>query len=51
VARFAVDNWVIARFALRHPERLTINRLGVLAPRFFRHTPASLLIFMQPARR
>jgi mannosyltransferase len=51
VARFHVSNWVIARFVLKHPERLSINRLSVLAPEFFRHTPASLLVFTQPAER
>jgi mannosyltransferase len=49
--RFRVKNWVIARFALAHPERVSINRLSALAPEFFRHTPAALLIFVQPAAR
>jgi uncharacterized membrane protein len=51
LARFRVDNWVIARFALRHPRRLDINQLSGLAPRFFRDTPAALLIFTEPAGR
>ncbi len=48
LARFRVDNWVIAEFALRHPRRLSIDQLSRLAPKFFRHTPAALLIFTQP---
>jgi len=46
-----VDNWVVARFALAHPERLSINQLNRMAPRFFKHTPAVLLVFVQPAGR
>ena len=51
VARFRVDNWVIAKFAFRHPESLSINQLSAMAPRFFRRTPAALLVFTQPAER
>jgi hypothetical protein len=51
LARYRVSNWVIARFALKHPERVSINRLSAMAPRFFEHTPAALLIFTQPAAR
>ncbi len=49
--RFRVANWVIGRFVLKHPERLSINQLSLLAPEFFRHTPAALLIFTQPSER
>jgi mannosyltransferase len=51
LARYRLSNWVIARFALKHPERVSINRLSAMAPRFFQHTPAALLIFTQPAAR
>jgi hypothetical protein len=47
LGRFRVDNWVVARFALRHPERLNIHRLIAMAPRYFRLTPKSLLVFVQ----
>jgi len=51
LARFRVHNWIVARFALRHPERLNIASLKRLAGRFFRRTPVSLLVFTQPAPR
>jgi hypothetical protein len=47
ISRLRVDNWVLARFALRHPVRLSVNRLVSLAPRYFRQTPSSLLVFFQ----
>ncbi len=49
VARFRVNNWVVAKFALRHPESLSLNQLSAMAPKFFRRTPAALLVFTQPA--
>jgi uncharacterized membrane protein len=51
IGRFRVKNWVVARFALRRGERLSINRLAALAPRYFIHTPAALLVFTQPPTR
>ncbi len=51
VTRFRVNNWVIAKFAFRHPESLSINQLSAMAPRFFRRTPAALLVFTEPAER
>ncbi len=51
LARFHLSNWVIAKFVLKHPERLSMNQLSRLAPEFFRHTPAALLIFTQPGAR
>jgi len=51
IARFRIDNWVIARFALRHPERLDVKALLRLAPRYFLHTPRSLLVFFQQPGR
>jgi hypothetical protein len=47
-ARFRVHNWVLAKFRLAHPIRVSIRQLQALAPRFFRHTPLALLIFVQP---
>ena len=48
--RERVDNWVVARFALARPERLSINQLDRLAPRFFQRTPKALLVFVQQPR-
>jgi hypothetical protein len=47
IARFRVKNWIVARFALARPLRVTSRRLTVLAPRFFRRTPEALLVFFQ----
>jgi mannosyltransferase len=47
LARFRVYNWVVARFALDRPIRVTTGALNRLAPRFFRRTPQGLLIFFQ----
>ncbi len=51
VARFRVASWVVARFALIHPRRISADQLARMAPRFFRHTPASLLVFFQRPQR
>jgi hypothetical protein len=51
LARFRVDNWVVARFALAHPIRVSIERLISRAPRYFRATPRSLLLFFQQPGR
>jgi hypothetical protein len=51
ISRFRVDNWVVGRFALVHPRRLDVRELISLAPRFFRRTPNSLLVFMQERGR
>jgi mannosyltransferase len=51
LTRFRVDNWIVARFALIRPERVSILELERMAPRFFRRTPARLLIFTQPRAR
>jgi len=51
IARFRLHNWVLARFELRHPIRVTVGQMTALAPRFFRRTPRKLLVFFQrPAR-
>ena len=51
MARFRVASWVVARFALIHPRRISADQLARMAPRFFRHTPASLLVFFQRPQR
>jgi mannosyltransferase len=51
LSRFRVDNWILARFVLDRPIRVTIKQLIGLAPRYFRLTPQSLLIlFQRPGR-
>jgi multisubunit Na+/H+ antiporter MnhB subunit len=51
LARFRVHNWILARFALRHPIRVSPDQLRQLAPRFFLHTPRTLLVLFQPPGR
>lgn len=51
VSRFRVNNWIVARFIFRHPIRVNVDRLVRLAPRFFRRTPAQLLVLFQPPTR
>ena len=51
LARFRVANWVVARFMLNRPERISADRLAKIATRFFRRTPAALLIFFQGPHR
>ena len=53
VARSRFDNWVIARWRLLHPRWLTLRQLTVMAPTFFRRTPApsALLVFTQGTAR
>ena len=51
LARFRVDNWVVARFVLAHPIRVSIKQLISRAPRYFRATPRSLLLFFQQPGR
>ncbi len=50
VARFRVANWVVGRFVLTHPVRISAVALARTAPRYFRRTPAALLIFFQRSR-
>ena len=49
--RERVDNWVVARFALSHPELVSINQFDRGARRFFRRTPQALLVFVQRSAR
>jgi mannosyltransferase len=51
LARYRVANWIVARFALIRPRRLSIAALTRLAPRFFRRAPLRLLVFTQPRSR
>jgi mannosyltransferase len=48
VFRGRVANWIIARYRLDRPRRISIAALARSAPRYFRHTPAALLVFTQP---
>jgi mannosyltransferase len=51
IARFRVDNWILARFALRHPIRVSIHELIGRAPLYFLRTPRVLLLFFQQPGR
>jgi mannosyltransferase len=51
LARFRVRNWIVARFRLDRAEPVSVNSLTRIASRFFRRTPAALLVFMQPRAR
>jgi hypothetical protein len=51
IARFRFHNWVLARFALQRPLRVTSRQLAALAPRVFRRVPSALLAFFQAAQR
>jgi len=51
IMRFRLLNWVLARFELRRPIRVSIDQLTALAPRFFRRTPDKLLVFFQRSVR
>jgi hypothetical protein len=45
--RFHVRGWIVARFRLDHPLRIDLTSALKLAPHFFQHLPASLLVFLQ----
>jgi mannosyltransferase len=47
LVRYRVANWIVARFQLARPMRVSLNQLAELAPRYFLHTPSALLIFTQ----
>ncbi|MGI9183583.1 MAG: glycosyltransferase family 39 protein [Solirubrobacteraceae bacterium] len=51
LSRVRVANFIVARFLLNRPRWMSIASLAGSAPRFFRHTPAALLVFTQPHRR
>jgi mannosyltransferase len=51
LGRVRVANWVIARFALARPERVSIDSLNRIASRFFHHTPLAVLVFVQRRQR
>jgi hypothetical protein len=51
VDRFIVRNWIVGRFVLDRPRRLTIKQLLALAPQYFHRTPTAMLIFFQGASR
>jgi hypothetical protein len=45
--RRRVATWIVARFRLAHPRRISILGLIAMMPRFFVHAPKSLLVFEQ----
>ncbi len=51
LSRERVDNWIVARFALAHPQWLSITQLSRTAGRYFRRVPKALLVFTQPPDR
>ena len=51
IDRFAVRNWVVGRFALDRPQRLSVKQLIALTPEYFHRTPRDLLIFFQRPER
>ncbi len=51
LSRFRVNNWILARFQLQRPTRVSINQLVALAPRYFSRTPRDLLVFFQQPGR
>jgi mannosyltransferase len=51
VDRFRVDNWIVARYVLYSPKRVSVRQLLAVAPRYFRRTPSAMLVFFQPPDR
>lgn len=51
VDRSIVHDWIIGRFVLAHPERISVRQLVALAPEYFHRTPAAMLIFFQRPER
>jgi hypothetical protein len=51
LSRVRVQGWTVARYELRHPIRISINRLIALAPKYFTHVPSSLFVFTAPRSR
>ena len=49
--RFVVRNWIIGRFVLDRPTRVSVRQLIRLAPEYFHRTPNALLIFFQRSGR
>ena len=47
VDRFVVQSWIIGRFVLARPQRLSVRRLLALAPQYFHRTPKAMLVFFQ----
>jgi mannosyltransferase len=47
ITRVGLDQWVVARFALRRPMAVDVHQLIKLAPHFFRRAPKSILVFFQ----
>ena len=51
VNRFVVQSWIIGRFVLDRPQRLSVKQLLALAPHYFHRTPDAMLVFFQPPER
>jgi hypothetical protein len=47
LSRVRVRNFVVARFVFDRPRWVSIASLARSAPRYFRHTPAALLVFTE----
>ena len=47
LTRVRVGYWTVARYELRHPIRVSIDQVIALAPKYFAHVPASLLVFTE----
>jgi hypothetical protein len=47
VDRFVLHDWIIGRFVLDRPRRLSVKQLIQEAPEYFHRTPNALLIFFQ----
>jgi mannosyltransferase len=51
VTRFRVQSWILARYELARPMRISIKQLIAIAPRYFRRTPRDVLVFFQAPSR
>jgi hypothetical protein len=47
LSRRRVAGWIVARYRFLHPRRITILGLIAIVPRFYVHTPKSILVFDQ----
>ncbi|MDQ6606062.1 MAG: glycosyltransferase family 39 protein [Actinomycetota bacterium] len=47
LSRRQVATWIVARFRLLHPRRISILRLLAIVDRFYVHPPKSMLVFEQ----
>ncbi len=47
LTRFSYDDWVVAKWRLKHPVWADTTTLAKMARRFFRRTPTALLVLLQ----